>query len=65
MNENQRAAYLISQSAAAMIEAMGMQAENTQREHRGESLAYVEDDFQRVILKYGIGTNSAISYLRD
>ncbi len=35
--------------ARALILAMGMQAENLQREHRGESMAYVEIDFERLI----------------
>lgn len=33
----------------ANIIALGMQAENFQRYHRGESLAYVEADFVKVI----------------
>lgn len=31
--------------AYAMIQAMGMQAENQQRAHRQEALAYLESDF--------------------
>ena len=34
--------------AYALIEAMGMQAENIQREVRGEAMAFVEEDFARV-----------------
>lgn len=51
--------------ARALILAMGMQAENLQREHRGESMAYVEIDFERLINQEGIGTNAVILFLRD
>ena len=57
--------FLNSQIACAMIEAMGMQAENEQRKMFGNSLAYVEDDFQRLIGKYGLGQNSVITYLQE
>lgn len=60
-----RGAYLISQVGCALITAMGMQAENDQRKHRGESMAYTYDDFQKVILEHGIGTNDAILFLRE
>jgi hypothetical protein len=43
--------------ARAMIQAMGMQAENKIREHRGEYPAYCECDFLRVIDAEGIGYN--------
>lgn len=65
MEENSRVAYIISQSVAAMITAMGMQAENKQREHLGQSVAYQEDSFQKVIIEHGIRTNDVISYLRE
>lgn len=60
-----RGAYLISQSVCALITAMGMQAENDQRKHRGESMAYMEEAFQKVILDYSIGSNDAILTLRE
>jgi len=44
----ERAAYVISQSVCALIEAMGMVAENKQREHRGESMAYDACSFPAV-----------------
>jgi len=31
-----------------MVTAMGMQAENMQRQALGESMAYTEEDFQRL-----------------
>jgi len=50
--------------ARALILAMGMQAENLQREHRGESMAYVEIDFKRLIDQEGIGANGVVLFLR-
>lgn len=59
------AAYLNSQVACAMIEAMGMQAENEQRKANGLSIAYVEKDFVALIDKYGLGHNSVITLLNN
>lgn len=63
MSDEAKVAFIQSQVACAMIEAMGMQAENSQRDHRGESMAYVEADFIVLIDKYGIRHNSVVSYL--
>ena len=60
-----RGAYLISQSICDLITAMGMQAENDHRKHRGESVAYTEEAFQKVILDHGIGSNDAIMFLHE
>ena len=35
-----------------MVTAMGMQAENMQRQALGESMAYTEEDFQRLHKDY-------------
>jgi len=58
-------AFLISQSVAAMIKAMGMQAENKQREALGESMAYTEEQFCELIDEYGISHNAALIILRE
>jgi hypothetical protein len=42
----------LAKQIRALIEAMGMQAENEMRKHRGESPAYCENDFQNVLSKY-------------
>lgn len=63
MNNEQRVAFINSQVTCAMIEAMGMQAENRQREIQQESPAFVADDFNRLQIKYGIDHNSVIEYL--
>ena len=55
------AAKLIANSSAALIEAMGMMSENIERANRGESLAYTEEAFNKVIRDNGIDYNSVIS----
>jgi len=60
MTSEENVAYVISQSVAAMITAMGMAAENKQREACGHSMAYVEGDFQRIITDSDIGCNDVI-----
>ena len=65
MDEQQRAAFLISQSVAALIEAMGMHAENMQREQLGHSMAYTEDSFLRLIERSGVGHNAALNALSE
>ena len=60
----ERAAYIISQSAAAHIKALGMQAENMQREALGQSMAYDEAAFDNLIQEHGLDHNSVVSVLR-
>jgi len=60
-----KVAYLNSQIACAMIEAMGMQAENEQRKILGNSPAYVEDSFMQLLYKYGLHHNSVITFLQE
>lgn len=45
---------VIRRAICAMISALGMQAENQQREALGQSMAYVEDDFINLITEHGI-----------
>jgi hypothetical protein len=60
-----KVAFLNSQVACAMIEAMGMQAENEIRKVRGEYPCYFESDFQSLLTKYHIGHNDVITFLND
>lgn len=55
-----KAAQLIANSSAALIEAMGMMSENIDRANRGESLAYTEDSFMKLIEDNGITYNDVI-----
>ena len=61
MTPEQKAAYVMAQAACLIAETLGMQAENMQREHRGESMAFVTKDFEDAILKYGVHHNGVIS----
>lgn len=60
-NRIMEAAKLIANSSAALIEAMGMMSENIERANRGESLAYTEEAFNKVVRDNGIDYNSVIS----
>jgi hypothetical protein len=44
--------------ARALIRMEGMRAENAQRKHRGESMAYAEHHFDGVIESEGIDCNT-------
>jgi hypothetical protein len=59
-DEIMKAAQLIANSSAALIEAMGMMSENIERANKGESLAYTEDHFMKVIQDNGITYNDVI-----
>lgn len=59
-DEIMKAAQLIANSSAALIEAMGMMSENIERANKGESLAYTEDHFMKVIQDNGITYNNVI-----
>ena len=59
-DEIMKAAQLIANSSAALIEAMGMMSENIERANRGESLAYTEDQFMKLIQDNGITYNDVI-----
>lgn len=57
------AAYVISQSVAALIEAMGMHAENQHRLSLNESVAYGEEAFNSLIEASGIYHNNVVTIL--
>lgn len=60
-NKIMEAAKLTANSSAALIEAMGMMSENIERANRGESLAYTEEAFNKVVMNNGIDYNSVMS----
>ena len=60
MTEEQKAAYVIAMSACAVIKALGMNADNAQRAHRGESMAWTSADFDALIEIEGIHHNAVI-----
>ena len=63
MDKEQNIAYINAQIACAMIKAMGMTAENKQREILGQSMAYSADMFFDLIEEHGLGHNSIITQL--
>lgn len=54
-------AYAITIAIQTLVEAMGMQAENQQRIHRGESLAYTEQAFADLINRTGCHHNGVLA----
>ena len=65
MTPEQAAAFVIVQAACAMAKIAGMQAENQQRVHRGESMAYTEIDFENVTRHNVIGHNDVLQLFQD
>lgn len=65
MTDEQKAAYVQAQAAAALIEAMGMAVENMQRVHRNGFMAYDEKAFQEVIMRYGLHHNAVMSLFHN
>lgn len=65
MNETQRSAYIIAQAACMNAEVAAMQAENMRRQQEDLDITYIEEDFRRLIDKYGLGHNTVIQFLRD
>ena len=61
MTPEQKAAYVIAMAACAMAEIAGMQAENQQRTHRGEAMAYPEASFTDAINRNGIHHNAVLT----
>ncbi len=63
MTPEQSAAFVNAAIARALIRAQGMTAENLQRVHREESMAYTNEAFEKLIDEEGIGHNSVIQSL--
>lgn len=60
MTPEQKAAFVMSQTACALAEIEAMKAANTERERAGYALAYGEESFLAVIERYSIGHNAVI-----
>ena len=65
MIPEQKAAYVMAQSVAAMATIEGMKAANREREARCGDLAYDEAAFDDVISHYGLSHNSVVGLFRD
>ncbi len=60
MTREQQMIYVQGQIVCAQVEIFGMQAENMQRQQLGQSMAFVYDDFMKVINQYGVHHNAVI-----
>lgn len=56
-----RLVYSFGMSVTGLITAMGMQTENQQRVIQGESVAYGEAAFQKLIEDYSLGHNGILT----
>lgn len=65
MTPEEKAAIINARAATALIRAMGMQAENIMRQHRGHTIAYAENAFIKVIEEEGIHWNAIHPVLYD
>ena len=65
MTDEQKAAFIHAQTVCAMAEIAGMQAENTYREMRGETIAYAGGSFDEIADKFGISGNAVLTLFRD
>ena len=64
MDDLSKVAYIYAMIACAQIEMAGMVAENEQRKHLGQSMAFVSEDFDKLANKYGIHHNAILDCLR-
>jgi hypothetical protein len=62
MTPEQQAAFVNSQTAVAMITAMGMVAANQHRLSLGQSIAYDEGAFNDLIAQHGLGHNDVVTF---
>lgn len=62
MTSEQKAAYIYAKTVSMYAEIQGMVAENQQRIHRNESIAYDLDAFMLLRDKYGLDENSLVVY---
>lgn len=62
MTEDQKAAYVIAQAAAACIEAVGMLAENMQYSN---DQPYSHHHFKALIEDYGLHHNALMRYFTE
>jgi hypothetical protein len=65
MTSTQSAAFVFSQSVAALAEIAGMHAENQQRQRSDYSPAYVEEQFAAVIDRYGISHDAVLRIFEE
>lgn len=65
MTPDQAAAYVMAQSVLLSARIAGMMAENMQRQHRNESMAYTEEHFSAAAQEYAVGHNTVLALYED
>ena len=65
MTPEQKVAYVMSQSVAAMAEIESMKAANRLRADNNFADAYGEEAFAQIADRFGIGHNAVIELFRD
>lgn len=65
MTSEQAAAYVFSQSVAAMAMIEGMKVTNRERVSHGHTEAYDEEAFLQVAKDFDIGCNDVLSLFKD
>ena len=65
MTPEQQAAFINAQTAAALAEIAGMQAENSFRMMTDETISYDYEAFAAVIDRYGISHNAVCNFFTD
>ena len=63
MSPEEKAGVLMCRAAEAVVEALGMFSLNQHRLSRGETIAYDDDAFQKVIAEKGISWNDVHTVL--
>ena len=64
MTEEQKAAYVIGMAVGGLIEAFGMMSDNMQRQYRGESIAYDEKAFYKLMEDRGLHNNAIVKFFQ-
>lgn len=64
MDETQKAAFIMAQTACMLAEMEAMKAANRTRQRNDFSDAYGEDEFLALADKFGIGHNAVLTLFR-
>lgn len=62
MTDEQKAAYVNAQAAAAQIESIAMVVANSRCQQLGDVPVYTEDHFRALIDNYGLHHNAVIGF---
>ena len=65
MDDAQKAAFIMAQTACMMAELEAMKAANRQRQRNDFSDAYGEDEFNALPDRFGLGHNAVVSFFQS